>query len=79
MISSDRLDELQTYAVDDDCPDDAKIRIPAGDLRDLVRLVGVVRASVEMRDAVVTAAIGDDHVVAVMLAVQRFDAERAGT
>lgn len=45
MIDSDRLDELSTYVVDDDTPDDAKIRIPAGDLRDLVALIPVVRAA----------------------------------
>lgn len=48
MIDSDRLDELATWRPDDDCPDDAKIRIPAGDLRDLVALIPVARAAARL-------------------------------
>ena len=45
MIDADRLDELSTWLPESDTPDDAKIRIPAGDLRDLVGLIPVVRAA----------------------------------
>lgn len=49
-IDSDRLDELATYQLDDDTPPDAKVRIPAGDLRDLVALIPVVRAAMAGSD-----------------------------
>ena len=42
-MTNDRLDELATYRPDDDTPDDAKVRIPVGDLRDLVALIPVAR------------------------------------
>ena len=48
-MSPDRLDELETYRLEDDVPSDAKIRIPAGDLRDLVALIPVVRAAMGWR------------------------------
>ncbi len=44
MINADRLDELATFQVDEGTPDDARISIPARDLRDLVALIPVVRA-----------------------------------
>lgn len=50
MIDPDRLDELSTWLPESDTPDDAKIRIPAGDLRDLVALIPVVRAAIRWGD-----------------------------
>lgn len=73
MIDPDRLDELQTWRPDDDCPDDAKFRIPARDLRDLVSLIPALRAAIALRDAVVDAVVLKR---AVTEAVRRFDAER---
>ncbi len=52
MIDHDRLDELGTWRPDDDTPDDAKIRIPAGDLRDLVRLIPIARAAMRVVRAI---------------------------
>lgn len=43
--SLDRLAELETLAPDDDCPADARLSVPASDLRDLLALIPVVRAS----------------------------------
>lgn len=48
MIDADRLDELECWRPDDDTPDDAKVRIPAGDLRDLVALIPVARAAARL-------------------------------
>ena len=83
MISEDRLDELATFILDDDTPPDAYIRLPARDVRDLVRLVAVVRAAIALREAVV---VGKHHGAPsgitdldVMNAVNRFDAERCAT
>ncbi len=73
MIDSDRLDELETYRLEDDVPGDAKVRIPAEDLRDLVRCVAVVRAGIAIRDAVLGAMIMRSDVLG---AVKRFDEER---
>jgi hypothetical protein len=75
VISPDRLDELDTFRVDEDVPDDARISLPAADVRDLVRLVAVVRAGIALREAVVQAVITKRD---VMAAVQRFDGERMG-
>ena len=44
MIGSDRLDELETL-LPDDMPDDARLSVPARDLRDLVLLIPVARAA----------------------------------
>jgi redox-regulated HSP33 family molecular chaperone len=73
MIDEDRLDELETYQLDDDTPDDAKVRIPAADLRDLVRCVAALRAAIAIRDAVLGAMIMRSDVLG---AVKRFDEER---
>lgn len=39
----DRLAELETYAPDEDCPEDARFSLPVSDLRDLLALIPVVR------------------------------------
>jgi hypothetical protein len=54
MISPDRLDELATWRPEDDCPGEAKVRIPAEDLADLVSLIPIVRAAIDLRNAVLS-------------------------
>ena len=51
MIDNDRLDELETYRVEDDTPEDARISLPWRDLRDLVALIPVARAGRLLCDA----------------------------
>lgn len=53
-IDPDRLSELETWRPEDDTPDDAKVRIPAGDLRDLVALIALVRAAQTWREGIGT-------------------------
>ena len=79
MISPDRLDELDTFRVDEDVPDDAQVRLPARDVRDLVRLISVVRAAIELREAVVDEPGSRGSSVGVMEALRRFDEERCAT
>ena len=79
MIDSDRLAELDTFRVDDDTPDDATIRLPARDVRDLVQLISVVRAAIELRDSVVDEPGSRGSSVGVMEALRRFDEERCAT
>ena len=66
-MTPDRLSELETWLPEEDTPDDAKIRIPAGDLRDLVALIPVVRAVVEAVDAGDSGALEDAAIVLVEL------------
>lgn len=44
-MTPDRLDELETFRMEDDTPLDARISLPWRDLRDLVALIPVVRAA----------------------------------
>lgn len=80
MIDPDRLDELATFVIDEDVPDDARVYLPAGDVRDLVRLVAVVRAGVALRDEAAEWVAGGDCGKMLRLAslIGRFDGERAG-
>ncbi len=75
MIDTDRLAELDTMRLDADTPPDARISLPAADLRDLVQLIPIVRAAIELRNAVRDAVVTNR---AVMRAAKRFDGERAG-
>lgn len=49
-MTNDRLDELETFRLEDDTPLDARISLPWRDLRDLVALIPVVRAAMRMAD-----------------------------
>jgi len=73
MIDDDRLDELDTFRVDEDVPDDARVSLPARDVRDLVRLIPCLRAAVSLRDAVT---LQPGMHPGVWEAVRRFDEER---
>jgi hypothetical protein len=75
LLDEDRLDELETFSVDDDTPDKARVALPARDVRDLVRLIPCLRAALELRDMVVSRS---DYSVspALQSVVLRFDAER---
>lgn len=43
--SLDRLAELETLAPDEGCPEDARLSVPVGDLRDLLALIPIARAA----------------------------------
>lgn len=73
MIDDDRLAELDTFRIDEDTPDDARISLPAADVRDLVSLISIVRAAIAIRQAVLGNMIMRSDVLS---AVKRFDEER---
>jgi hypothetical protein len=75
LLDEDRLDELETFALDDDAPDDARVSLPARDVRDMVRLIAIVRAALVLRDVAAAETWTDGTLPA---AVQRFDAARVG-
>jgi hypothetical protein len=75
VIDPDRLAELDTFRLDEDTPDDARVSLPARDVRDLVSLISVVRAAIAMREGL----HGNVEVYNYDFydLVRRFDEERA--
>lgn len=81
MIDPDRLAELDTFRLDEDTPDDVRIVLPARDVRDLVQLISVVRAAIDLRDeAAGWVASGDcGRMGKLARLITRFDEERAAS
>lgn len=46
MVTNERLDELATLEPNEHWPDDGKLTLTVQDVRDLVRLIPVVRAAI---------------------------------
>jgi hypothetical protein len=75
MIDPDRLAELDTFRLDEDTPDEVRISLPARDVRDLVSLISVVRAAIDLRELIAVSLWVTNPEVA--RAIVRFDEERA--